>query len=117
MVNTLVAKKNAFQISRRDCVLTFPSGHEFEGLEIKAKLDVNIGIFFEMQSMSQSSNSEEIQLVFNKFGDDVLISWNIIDDDGSEVDCSGKGFMTLPPSIAFSIITAWAEEASIGGKV
>tara|TARA_Y100000593_G_scaffold92787_1_gene185506 strand:- start:2716 stop:3063 length:348 start_codon:yes stop_codon:yes gene_type:complete len=105
-----------FLIQRREALLAFPDGHEFEGAEIRAKLDVDIGTFLQIQSMTENATAEETRSVFEKFGDDIVLEWNLHDEDGKPVPSNGKGFLSIPPNIATAIISAWAENTATVGK-
>ncbi|ANS03207.1 hypothetical protein [uncultured Mediterranean phage uvDeep-CGR2-KM18-C74] len=105
-----------FIVQRRDCVLSFPEDSEFHGAEIRAKLDVDIGTFLELQKMSENAGSEQTSEGFRRFGDEIVLEWNLADEDARPVPSNGEGFLTLPPNICTAIIAAWAEEASSVGE-
>lgn len=113
------AKKSApFIVQRRDCILRFPEGHEFEGAEIRAKLDVDVGTFLQFQRMGEEGVTTEEQMsVFSRFGDDIVLEWNLHDEDAKPVPSNGDGFLSLPPTICIAIIGAWAEQAGSSGEV
>lgn len=116
MVSVKQKKGDSFVLSRRDAILTFPEGHEFEGVEIKAKLDVSLRTFLDLQKLDADSTAEETADVFMKFGDKIIQEWNILDEDRSPVPPTGEGFMELPPSICTAIIEAWSAQITTAGK-
>lgn len=106
-----------FKVPRRDAVISFPEGHEYEGAEIKTKLDVDVRTFLEFQSVNETSSAKETKEMFSKFGDDVITGWNLVDDEGKAIPADAEGFLSLPASICIAIIGAWAESTTTGGKV
>jgi len=110
-------KTAPFIVQRRDCVLSFPEGHSFEGAEIRAKLDVDIRTFLELQKMGEDSVSpESTRSGFHRFGEDIIQEWNLHDEDAKPIPATGEGFLSLPPNICTAIIASWAEEASSAGE-
>jgi|19_taG_2_1085344.scaffolds.fasta_scaffold240449_2 hypothetical protein len=97
-----------FRIERRQAKLVFQDSG-YSGLEIIAKLDVSVAVYLEMQNMTATENAMEMRDALKKFGDDILISWNLEDEDGSEVTPNADGFMTLPPKIAVDVMKAWSD--------
>ena len=115
-INMVTKTTKPFLIQRRECQIEFPEGHEFEGIEIRARLDVELNMLLEFQAMSEEGSSEMSRTVFTKFGDDVLLEWNVHDEDGKRVKADGAGFLTLPMAMAQAVITSWIEEAAKVGE-
>ena len=105
-----------FRIERRQAKLVFPDS-DYAGLEIIAKLDVSVAVYLEMQNMTATENAMEMKTALKKFGDDILIEWNLQDEDGSEVEANADGFMTLPPKIAVDIMKSWSDACGGVGEV
>ena len=97
-----------FKIERRQARLVFPDS-DYSGLEIIAKLDVSVAVYLEMQNMTSTENANEMKVALKKFGEDILISWNLQDEDGTEVSPDADGFMSLPPKIAVDIMKSWSD--------
>ena len=109
-------KGDSFVLSRRDAVLTFPEGHEYEGVEIRAKLDVSLRTFLDLQKIGTDSTPEETAEIFKTFGEVIIIEWNILDEDHSPVPATGEGFLELPPAICTAIIEAWSSQITTAGE-
>ena len=105
-----------FVLQRREANLTFPEDHEFHGLEIRVKLDVNISTFLEFQVVSETNTSADMKTMFMKFGDEIIQEWNLHDEDGKPVPSTGVGFLGLPPNICTAMIQSWAENAATAGE-
>ena len=105
-----------FKLERRTAKITFPDNHEYAGLEMECKLDVDLQTFLEIQAMAESATPDGNAGVYTKFGEDILVNWNLEDEDGTPVSACGSGFLTLPPNVAGAIITAWTEELTTVGE-
>ena len=104
-----------FVLQRRDANLTFPEDHEFHGLEIRVKLDVSISTFLEFQTVSETNTAEDMKMMFLKFGNEIVLEWNLHDEQGKPVPPTGDGFLGLPPNICTAMIQSWAENAATAG--
>lgn len=109
-------KGDSFVLSRRDALLTFPEGHEYQGVEIRAKLDVSLRTFLDLQKIGSDTTPDETAKVFMTFGDVIVQEWNILDEDHSPVPATGQGFLELPPAICTAIIEAWASQITTAGE-
>tara|TARA_R110002110_G_scaffold24331_2_gene91358 strand:+ start:532 stop:894 length:363 start_codon:yes stop_codon:yes gene_type:complete len=113
-----VKMHSPFVLQRREANLQFPETSEFHGLNVRVKLDVALSLFLEFQKIGvQDATAEDMTYQFKRFGDDILLDWNMVDEDMEAVPASGDGFMTLPPSVCIAIVTAWAENVSQVGEV
>ena len=117
MVSIKQKKGDSFVLSRRDALLTFPEGHEYEGVEIRAKLDVSLRTFLDLQKLGSDSTPEETADIFKTFGETIIKEWNILDEDHSPVPATGEGFLELPPAICTAIIEAWSTHITTAGEV
>ena len=113
----VTAKAQAFIVERREAVLTFPEDSDYHGAEIRAKLDVDVRTFLELQTIGDDATANELRDAFTLFGETIIKEWNLQDEDNKPVPATGEGFMTLPPAFCTSVIGAWAEAASTAGKV
>jgi len=116
-INSLEAERNqamttaqkavGFKIPRRTARLVFQDA--YEGAEVVVRLDVSVGTFLEIQELV---DAEKQLRVFQLFGDTVLDSWNIMDDDGKSIPANGKGMNLIPIDLANIILSQWAEVAT-----
>ena len=121
MVSTIKPSANGikpFTIQRRRAILVFKQA-EYEGIHIEARLDVDLRMFLELQVLvgSGDANASDLRDAFTMFGDQILESWNLEDEDGTPLSADAVGFLTLPPSLSTVILTAWSEAASSSGEV
>lgn len=91
----------AYQLLRREGVLEFDE----EGLaaaEVRCKLDIPIGVLFEIERSISTDPLEGIRA----FANNALVSWNIEDESGP-VAADADGALSLPIGIILRIIKAW----------
>ena len=96
MVTSINASKNGakpFVIERRNAILVFDNP-DYEGVRLEAKLDVNLETFLNLQTLANSTENEpeNLRQAFRMFGDQILTSWNLQDEDGSNLPAAAEGF-------------------------
>lgn len=117
----VIATKNGvkpFTLQRRRAVLEFEEP-EYEGIHIETRLDVELRTFLDLQSLAGADVIDPANLreAFTMFGNQILDSWNIRDEDGTVLTADAVGFLTLPPALGTAIITAWSDAATTAGEV
>ena len=122
MVDGIVVVQNVngvtpFVIQRRRAVLVFAQP-EYEGIRIEARLDVDLRTFLDLQQLAGASdnNPEGLRAAFRMFGDQILDSWNLQDEDGTVLTADAEGFLSLPPALGTAILGAWSEAATTAGE-
>jgi hypothetical protein len=105
-------------IQRRRVILVFEEP-EYSGIHIEARLDVDLRTFLDLQSLAgaSESNADDLRAAFQMFGDEILSSWNLEDEDGRVLPADATGFLSLPPTLATKVLGAWTEAASTPGEV
>ncbi len=93
-----------FKVPKRTAVLKFEG--DYEGAEVKIRLDAPIGTFLEIQDLVTAGKQLE---VFAVFGDELLISWNLEDDKGKPLPATGTGMKALPIAFGNVLIAEWLE--------
>ena len=106
-----------YVIQRRQAILVF-SEPEYSGMHIEARLDVDLRTFLDLQSLAggAESNPEDLRSAFSMFGDDILSSWNLEDEDGTVLPADAEGFLALPPALATKVLGAWTDAATTPGE-
>ena len=104
-------------IQRRRAMLVFAQP-EYEGIHIEARLDVDLRTFLDLQLLAGASDSdpESLRAAFTMFGDEILDSWNLQDEDGTVLTPDAEGFLALPPALGTAILGAWSEAATTAGE-
>jgi len=116
----MVATRNGvkpFTVQRRRAILEF-ADPDYEGIHIEARLDVDLRTFLDLQALASSSenNADSLRAAFQMFGDEVLESWNLQDEDGTVLTPDAVGFLSLPPALGTAILGAWTEAATMTGE-
>jgi hypothetical protein len=98
---------HGFRIPKRTARLVFHN--EYEGAEVVVRLDVPVATFLDIQDLV---STEQQLKVFERFGEDVLVSWNLEDDDGTIFPATGAGVNAIPIQLANQILEQWVEVAT-----
>lgn len=98
-----------FKVPKRTALLVFEG--EYAGAEVRCRLDVPISLYLDYMGMDASSR-DSIQAGYGRWGEEVLIEWNLEDDDGQPLPATGGGFLSLPPRLAGLIVQHWLESAA-----
>ena len=119
LVNRLMVAKTVkpFVLERREAILEFPEDSPHYGLEVRAKLDVDIATFLQFQKLGDNPASDDTRFLMEKFGSDIILEWNMHDEDAQPVSPTSDGFMTLPLNVCIAIVGAWAESVGTAGEV
>jgi len=104
-------------IQRRRARLIFAQP-EYEGIRIEARLDIDLRTFLDLQQLAGASdnNPESLRAAFTMFGDQILDSWNLQDEDGTVLTADAAGFLSLPPVLGTAILGAWSETVTMAGE-
>ena len=87
-------------------VLKFLDG-DYEGAVVECSLSASINTYLELTK--GVATKEELRDLFQMFGDEILISWNVVDRSGGPRPPTGEGMNLVDLNFAQSVISAWAE--------
>jgi hypothetical protein len=104
------AKKKGFRIPDKVAVITF-EGTDYDGAEIRAKLNVNFKYFSEIQAAISEDSTNGLR-VAELFGDHALIDWNLEDYEGDPVPANAEGMTMIPVELVNLMVGHWAEAVS-----
>ena len=104
------SKKKGFRIPDKIAVITF-EGTDYDGAEIRAKLNVNFKYFSEIQAAISEDSTNGLR-VAELFGDHALIDWNLEDDEGDPVPANAEGMTMIPVELVNLMVGHWAEAVS-----
>lgn len=102
---------------RKTFKLAFDDEHA--GLVVRCR-SVPVGKFLELASLAGSTTGSAedskgqlgaVAQLFAMFGD-VLLSWNVADDDGTPVPATANGLLTLDIDLAMKIVSEWIKAAT-----
>lgn len=94
-----------FEIPKRTLDMTF-KGTDYDGAEIKVRLDAPVGLLIEIQDLSDNPLK-----LYTKFGEALLLSWNL-EEEGVAIPIGAEGMSAIPSALANIIINSWIEAAS-----
>jgi hypothetical protein len=100
-----------FTVPRRTAEVTF-EGTDYDGAVLRCRLDVALGLALDFAGVTADTPPAEQRDVFLRFGDEVLINWNIEDENGDTVPADGPGLLTQPPAFVISVISHWVAATS-----
>jgi len=107
-----------YTVQRRRAVLEF-ADPEYAGMHIETRLDVDLRTFLDLQTLAGGADADPdgLRAAFRMFGDEILETWNLHDEDGTELTADADGFLTLPPALGTAILGAWTSAATTSGEV
>lgn len=97
-----MVKTKGFRPPKRTATLTFDEDHDYHGAEITVRLDAPMGLLFELENMAPLE-------MMQRFGDEVLMAWNLETDDGEPIPATGVGLLTQPPDFGGDLMAAWKD--------
>ena len=80
---------------------------DYEGAEVVCRANISLGEMLEMRDLGSSEDG--IREAYVRFASDVLLSWDIENEDGP-VPVTADGLMSLPSAVAAAIMAAWGEQ-------
>ena len=117
VISTNGVSARPYTVQRRRAILEFVDP-DYEGMHIEARLDVDLRTFLDLQTLAGGADSdpEGLRSAFQMFGDEILESWNLQDEDGTVLPPNAAGFLSLPPTLGTAILGAWTESATTAGE-
>tara|TARA_R110002020_G_scaffold165056_2_gene352276 strand:- start:4100 stop:4480 length:381 start_codon:yes stop_codon:yes gene_type:complete len=97
-----------FKLSPDSQQLQFEN-EDLNEMKVQVDMDVPLSTFFDLQIWMASQEPQLVKDSFTLFGDKILMSWDIQDEDG-DIPADSSGFLSLPFSLATAIITAWTTQ-------
>jgi hypothetical protein len=82
---------------------------DWEGAEVVVRISVPVQIFIDIQDLI--TDQQQLQ-VFDIFGEKIIESWNIQDDNGLPIEATGRGMCEIPIQLANLIVEQWVEVAT-----
>lgn len=108
--NNGVAK--GFRLEQKTALVTF-EGTDFDGAEVRLRLDFTVEEGLEFPTDLGANNREAIIW----FGNEVLKSWNLEEDDGTPVAPTGEGMLQIPLTMANILFNQWGERFALSSPL
>lgn len=100
-------KHEGFRVTKRTVVLDFDAESEYYGLEATVLASVPFETLFWFQRINENSDTIE---ALKKFGDDFLMEWNALDDNGKPYPATGDGVLSVPDfNLVNTLMQGWIE--------
>ncbi len=93
-----------FKIPDREIVIVFEG--DYEAAEVVCRSAVSMATYLQFQNIEA-----DLETGFRRFGDDVLIRWDLEDEAGA-LPADGDGMLRLPPDLATAILSGWSDQVS-----
>lgn len=100
-----------YKIPRRTATLVF-HGSDYEGAEVKVRLDIDLGTLFDIAGRAETQDPKETREVIKDFADQALEAWNLEDDEGNALPATVEGMERVPLPLAQLIIQEWVKAVS-----
>ena len=101
-------KGGGFRIPERTAHIQFEDT-DYDGAEVWIRLNVSFARYLELREASEAGDQAGMTRMF---GDNMLQSWNLENDDGTPVPADGEGMLQIPLDFATLIITQWVDTVS-----
>lgn len=94
---------------------------DYEGLEVKVK-SIPLGKFLKFANLleidSKNPSSEDMKELESLFGSfaEVLVEWNLEDEDGQPVPCTSEGLFAQDLDMVLTIILEWSSALSSASR-
>jgi hypothetical protein len=103
-------KHEGFRVEPRVAILDFADDSPYHGVEAKVRTSVAFETLFWFQRNAENTDAETSAEALNRFGDEFLISWNLLDDDGKPYPPTGPGVCSVIDSgLVTALMGGWIE--------
>jgi hypothetical protein len=96
--------RSGFRLPDRVAVLDF-SDTEYDGAEVRLRLNIPLGVTFQIQDAVESGKERDI---LGEFANAVLLSWNLLDRDDNEIPADANGLEQIDAAFLATIMGQWA---------
>lgn len=101
------APRRGFQMPSRTVLLTFDDGSPYHGAEVRCTLRMTLEQTLALQRMTAVQADGDIEGAARTFAETVLLSWNLMDDDGEPIPATADAFLEQPTDFVMSVINHW----------
>ena len=103
-------KQEGFRVTRRTAIVDFAKESPWHGVEATVNISVPFETLFWFQRNAENSDVETSSEALRRFGDDYLVSWNVLDPDGNPYPATGEGICSVQDSgLVTSVMLGWIE--------
>jgi len=97
-----------FRIPEQTAHITF-ADTDYDGAEMWVRLNVSFAHYLALRDSAQGEDQERMTRLF---GENVLMSWNLEDNDGEPIPANGDGMPAIPLELTNLVLQHWVEEVA-----
>lgn len=99
--------KVGFQPKPKNVARLHFTDEEYDGAEVTVSLSASVGLYMEMSKGARGT--DELNALFHRFGDELLVEWNITDRHGNLRPADGQGMVDVDTDFAQAILSTWLD--------
>ena len=99
-----------FKRPTRTIIVEFDENTDWHGAEVTCRRDVSLARLTRFEGLANGKLTDLCE-VLKDFGDEVLVAWNLEDDNGNPVPANGESLVAWPIDFGNALITAWITAA------
>ena len=104
-----------FQVPNRTALLEFGADTEYAGAVIRCRLKIPLHQAFLFADLGtrvgEGKTEAEITEAARIFAEQILLSWNLVDDDGVPLPVTAETFLEQPFDFVVTVIAKWTDAA------
>ena len=112
-----MTKKKKFTIKRK--TYKIPLTGDLEGAEVEYSKRVPVEFLLQMEGLTSATvgdlSPDDQRDIVRSFGDIVLVSWNLADEEGNDIPADADGVLSLDSEVFNAVIDAWKDHL-VGDK-
>lgn len=101
---------SGFRRPDRIIVVEFGEDTDWHGAEVRCRRGVSVDRVLEFEALTTGAMADIAQAI-RGFGDDVIVGWNLEDDDGQPVPATGAELLKWPVDFGLALVTGWLRGA------
>lgn len=99
-----------FKMPHNTALLVFDG--DYEGAEVRCRLDVGMRTAFSFFQARELSDPKDLIEMVERFCEQVLIDWNLVDDNDQPIPCTAEAMLDQPAGFIRAVIANWHEAAT-----
>ncbi len=111
--------KKGYQLPKQIITLDF-EGTDWEGAEVKLRRSISLDTYLFYQALDvkkMDGNPELLKEALVKFGDELLDSWNLCDDDDDPIPATGEELIALQDTrFSLTLLMEWRAHTEARAK-
>lgn len=99
-----------FRMPPRVIAIEWDEGTPYHGAVVKCVRMASLETVLRLQEQipqGGTERAEDFQAAVRYFGDNLIDSWNLLDDDGEPVPVGGEALLAQPADFAFTLVNAF----------